>query len=219
MKLYHKIPPVFWVIFLFIIASGCSYDNVVTQDASAKPLSLLFEDTFDNPDSGWEVGTQGGIKDYYQGTYHIRVSDENIFSWSVAQQSLGDVQIEVDMAYTGPAEMGEMGVICRMQNSHDFYMFTIRSDGGYAILKMYQGNEYFISAQGYQFSDAISKGLSTNHLTVLCVGNKLGMTVNGVHLITVEDSSYNVGDVGLVAGSFEEPDVNVYFDNFQVMQP
>ena len=219
MKCIHKLKPIIWVILVLAIASGCSYDDVATQDASAKPLNLLFEDTFEDPGSGWEVSTQGGLKDYYQGTYLIRVSEENIYSWSVAQKSFGDVQIEVDLAFTGSAELGEMGVICRMQNSLDFYIFTVRSDGGYAVLKMYQGNEYFLSAQGYQFSDAIKPGLSTNHLTVLCAGEKLGLAVNGVHLITVEDATYNVGDVGVIAGSFSDPDVNVFFDNFQVIQP
>ncbi|HKJ28416.1 MAG TPA: hypothetical protein VJ965_12310 [Anaerolineales bacterium] len=219
MKSFHRLLLVIGLVPLLILASGCGYENVMPQDASAKPPSLLFEDNFDDPGSGWEVSTQGGVKDYYKGTYHIRIDEKNIFSWSVAQQSLGDVQIEVDLAYTGSAPSAEMGIICRMQNSHDFYMFTIRSDGYYAVFKMYQGNEYFLSADGYQFSDAIQTGVSTNHLTVLCAGERLVLSANGVMLTAVEDSSYAVGDVGVVAGAFNEPDVNVFFDNFSVSQP
>jgi hypothetical protein len=217
---FHKLKQVIWILPILIFACGCGYENVVMpQDASAKPPSLLYEDNFDDPETGWEVSTQGGLKDYYKGTYHIRIDESNIFSWSVAKQSLGDVQIDVDLAYTGSAEVAEMGIICRMQNSHDFYMFTIRSDGYFAIFKMYQGNEYFLSSEGYEFSEAIHTGVSTNHVTVLCAGEQLSLSANGVPLISVEDSSYIVGDVGVLAGAFDEPDVNVFFDNFSVSQP
>ena len=219
MNIFHKLMPSLGLIVLVIVASGCGYENMISQDASAKPPSLLFEDSFDNPGSGWEISTQGGVKDYYKGTYHIRVDEPNIFSWSVAQQSLGDVQIDVDLAYTGSAEVAELGVICRMQNSHDFYLFTIRSDGYYAIFKMYQGSENFLTGDGYQFSEAINTGMSTNHLTVLCAGEGLALSVNDTFLTSVEDGSYMVGDVGLVAGAFSEVDVNAYFDNFEVSQP
>ena len=122
--------------------------------------------------SGWEVSSQGGLKDYYQGTYHIKVADPNIFSWSVAKKSLGDVNISVDLAFTGAAELAEMGVICRMQNNQDFYFFTIRSDGGYAVFKMYQGTEFFLGMEGYQLSPAIHTGIATNHIDADCIGEK-----------------------------------------------
>jgi hypothetical protein len=106
-----------------------------------------------------------------------------------------------------------------MQNSEDFYFMTIRSDGAYAVFKMYQGNEFFIGMEGYQFNPSIRTGLNTNHIEVVCRGENLSLVVNNEHLITVQDSSYQVGDVGVIAGAFDEPGVNVYFDNFRVSQP
>lgn len=217
---YKRMPLVFMSIFLLsIFISGCNLPGMDSQSASANTPNLLFEDDFSNPDSGWEVSPQGGLKDYYNGTYHILISEDNIFSWSVARQSYGDVSISVDTAFTGPAAMAEIGVICRMQNSQDFYFLTIRSDGAFAVFKMYQGNEFFIGMEGYQFSDAIRAGLNTNHIEALCRGENLSLVVNSEHLITVQDSSYQVGDVGVLAGAFDEPEVNVYFDNFRVYQP
>ncbi|NIV31815.1 MAG: hypothetical protein GWN58_20710 [Anaerolineae bacterium] len=43
--------------------------------------------------------------------------------------------------------------------------------------------------------------------------------VNGVQLAQVEDSSYSRGDIGLYAGTFFEPDVEVQFDNLRVERP
>lgn len=211
-----------WMMILLcgaVLLSGCGAVPLVTQTASASGPMLLYEDDFSNAASGWEVSSQGGLKDYYQGTYHIKVADPNILSWSVIDQSYGDVAISVDVAFTGAAEMAEMGVVCRMQNNQDFYFLTLRSDGAYAVFKMYQGNEIFIGMEGYQFSDAIHTGLNTNRIDVSCRGQELSIAANGVHLITVEDSSYHVGDVGLIAGAFNQTDVNVYFDNFSVSQP
>ena len=207
------------LLLLSTLVSGCNLPGVVSQTASANTPNLLFEDNFSDPNSGWEVSSQGGLKDYYNGTYHILISDTNIFSWSVAQQSYGDVAISVDAAFTGPASMAEIGIICRMQNSQDFYFMTLRSDGAFAVFKMYQGNEFFIGMEGYQFNDAIRTGLSTNHIEVSCRGENLSLAVNNQQLITVQDSSYQVGDVGVLAGAFDEPNVNVYFDNFRVFQP
>ncbi len=202
-----------------LIISGCGAVPLGTATASANAPVLLYEDDFSDPTSGWEVSSQGGLKDYYQGTYHIKIDDPNIFSWSTIEQSFGDVSMTVDVAFTGGADLAEMGLICRMQNNQDFYFFTFRSDGAYAVFKMYQGNEIFIGMEGYQFSDAIHTGLNTNLVEVVCRGEELSLTINGTPLVTVDDSSYQVGDVGVIAGAFEQTDVNVYFDNFSVSQP
>ncbi|NIV11054.1 MAG: hypothetical protein GWN62_07095 [Aliifodinibius sp.] len=214
----HKTIIISIFFLLSTVLGGCNLPGMDSQSASANTPSMLFEDHFSNPNSGWEVSSQGGMKDYYNGTYHIQIRDSNIFSWSVAQQSYGDIAISVDSAFTGTANLAEIGVICRMQNSQDFYFMTIRSDGAFAVFKMYQGNEFFIGMEGYEFNDAINTGLSTNRIEAICKGENLSLVVNSEHLITVQDSSYQVGDVGVIAGAFDEPDVNVYFDNFRVFQ-
>jgi hypothetical protein len=43
--------------------------------------------------------------------------------------------------------------------------------------------------------------------------------VNGWRLITTNDTSLNSGNIGLVAGTFDEGGVDIYFDNFTVYQP
>jgi hypothetical protein len=207
------------VILLLISTLGCGISNVLVEATPPEASPILYKEDFSNENSGWERSTQGGRKDYYQGTYHINILDPNLFSWSIAQQSMGDVIVSVDMAFTGSAEMAEMGVICRMQNSADFYFFTIRSDGGYAIFKMYQGNEFFLGMDGYQFHPAIKSGIDTNHLEARCVGDQLSLHVNGEHLVSVQDTSYQVGDLGVIVGAFDQPDVNVFFDNFIVSRP
>lgn len=215
-QMLHRLAAITLGGVLALVLAGC---GPVLPGGSETMSGILFEENFSDPRSGWEISSQGGIKDYYNGTYHIKIDDPNIFSWSVVQHAYGDVQVEVDVAFTGSADLAEMGIICRMENNQDFYFLTIRSDGAYAIFKMYQGNEFFIGMEGYQYDPAIRAGLNTNHLTAECVGERLSLSVNDTLLATVEDSSYQVGDVGLIAGAFEQTDVNVFFDNFVVIQP
>ncbi|MEN8240334.1 MAG: hypothetical protein ABFS17_00300 [Chloroflexota bacterium] len=210
-----------WGAILLIVISSlaCELGSTLLEATPPDASPILFQDDFSNAESGWERSAQGGRKDYYSGTYHINILSANMFSWSVAQQSMGDVVVAADAAYTGSAELAEMGVICRMQNSSDFYFFSIRSDGAYAIFKMYQGSEFFLGMDGYQFSPAINSGLNTNHIEARCVGDQLSLSVNGTQLAVVQDSSYQVGDLGLIVGAFDQPDVNVFFDNFIVSRP
>jgi hypothetical protein len=129
------------------------------------------------------------------------------------------VRIAVDLAFTGEAELAEMGIICRLKDSNNFLFFTIRSDGQFAVFKRQEGSEYFVGMPGYQISPVINPGVSTNHLEVECIGDRLTMYVNDQHLITVNDASFQIGDVGLIVGAFDQTPVNVYFDNFTVIQP
>lgn len=190
-----------------------------TTPARAGEPRLLMEEDFTNPESGWEVSDQGGVKEYFNGTYHIQINDPNIFSWSVVRKTYGDVAIEVEAAFTGSADLAEMGVVCRMVNSHDFYFLTIRSDGAYGIFKMENGDEHFIGMDGYQTSPAINTGVAINVIQAECKGEQLSLAVNGTPLISVMDENYQVGDVGVIAGAFDGSDVNVFFDNFKVTQP
>ena len=43
--------------------------------------------------------------------------------------------------------------------------------------------------------------------------------VNGVQLVQVKDGSYSRGGIGLYAGSFFEPGVEIHFDNLHVEKP
>lgn len=207
------------IIAIWAATLACGVSDILGPGATPTRSGLLFYDDFSNPESGWDQNSEGGVMEYYQGTYHIRIDGLNMFSWSLAYQSFGDVIIRVNLAYTGSAENAEMGVICRLQDNSHFYLFTIRSDGDFAILKMTPDGDDFIGMEGYLHSPAINTGIATNYLEVRCVGNQLIFIVNEQHLITVQDSSYLVGDVGVIAGSFDHAGVDVFFDDFEVHQP
>lgn len=208
-----------WMLLALLTTSACDMGTLFPSQEAKTADGVIFFDDFSNPESGWDESLNGGVKEYYRGTYHILIDVPNHFSWSLAHQSLRDVRIAVDLAYTGDAELAEMGVICRLLDSNNFFFFTIRSDGQFAVFKRQGGNEYFIGMPGYQVSPAIKTGVATNHLEVECIGDRLTLYANGEQLTTVNDSSFQIGDVGLIVGAFDQTAVEVYFDNFTVIQP
>ncbi|MGB8980423.1 MAG: hypothetical protein WCC12_00960, partial [Anaerolineales bacterium] len=58
-----------------------------------------------------------------------------------------------------------------------------------------------------------------NHLRADCIGDKLTFYINYTEGASASDSDLPAGDVGVVAGAFSEPGVDVLFDHFVVIQP
>lgn len=69
------------------------------------------------------------------------------------------------------------------------------------------------------YSDHIIQGKGTNRIRADCSGWSLSLFVNGFQLVNVSDLEYLSGDVGLIAGTEEEPGVDILFDNFVVYAP
>ncbi len=58
-----------------------------------------------------------------------------------------------------------------------------------------------------------------NHLRADCIGSALTFYVNDALVASTQDADFATGGVGVLAGSFEEPGVDVLFQNFVVLQP
>ncbi len=70
-----------------------------------------------------------------------------------------------------------------------------------------------------KYSSAIKKELAINHLQADCQGNTLRFYVNETPIALVQDFDFTNGDVGILAGTFEEGGLDVIFDDFVVTQP
>ena len=95
----------------------------------------------------------------------------------------------------------------------------ITSDGYYGI-GIYTGGQGVLLGQSeMQASDNINKGLAVNHLRADCAGDTLTFYVNGTQVVSAKDARLKSGDVGLLAGTFAQPGVDVIFDNFVALKP
>ncbi len=187
---------------------------------TAKPTAdlLLFADDFSNPQSGWYTETNPDSERLYQdGEFRIAVFAPQFESWAYSQQfsDLTDCIVEVDARRVEGPLNNDYGVLVRSPEDVDgFYMFGISSDGHYWVQKSVgDGWEEMVS---WTPSDAVRQGSAVNHLRVECEGSHFSFLVNSRLLCEVDDESYASGDIGLVAGTFDETGVIVHFDNLRV---
>jgi len=207
------------ILALAVLACSVGADSSGT-DGDPLPSGVLFQDDFSDPSSGWDqVNVDEGITDYADGVYRIFVNTETTDVWANPGLNFSDTVIEVDAAKVGGPDDNDFGVICRYQDTGNFYFFIISSDGFYGVGKVLNGEQSLLGADKLQPSDDIHLGDTTNNIRVDCVGNTLTLFVNGTQLISVQDDTFASGDVGLLAGTYDEIGTDIHFDNFVVRAP
>lgn len=201
-------------VLLVIILAAC---QVTPAPQSG---DTLFEDDFSSGLHTWtRHANDGGIMDHDGGGFRIQVRDTGVMYWSSPGQTFQDVRIEVDtLKIAGPVQ-NKIGVICRQVDSYNFYFFVISTDGYYAIGKMKDNQSMLIDQAAMKYSVAIEQGVSINRIRAECVGSTLRLYVNDAPVALAQDLDFAQGDVGLLAGTFDDANVDVLFDNFSVIVP
>lgn len=183
---------------------------------------ILFEDDFSDTSSGWDrIDDEDGITDYYDGGYRILVNQDNRFFF--ANPGLtdlpNDVRIEVEATKLGGSDDNNFGIICRYQDTSNFYRIIVSSDGFAGIILVQDGTSTNLTGEGLVPFDSALAGNATNEIRVNCIGSTLTLFVNGEQVLTTQDSTFSNGDVGLFAGAFDIVGTDILFDNFIVTRP
>jgi len=210
-----------FVVFLAMASLACQFSSpfVSTPTPVAQTGDTLFYDDFTNPATGWERFTSAeGTMDYDGSGYRFLVNALQANFWSTPGKSFKDVRVEVDVAKLSGPDENRIGLLCRFVENN-YYFFMVSSDGYYTIGKYIGGNVIQLGQSEMQYNESIHTGLAVNHLRADCRGDTLIFYVNGTPVAKAEDSDIAEGDVGLLAGTFAQPGVDVIFDNFVVLQP
>jgi len=209
------------LMLMGLVSVGCSaVPDILASNPTQAGSNVLFQDDFSESTSGWTTLNEGNrLIAYENGGLRFLVNDAKYDYWSTPGLKFSDVHVEVDVTKVAGPDDNDFGIICRYKDENNFYGLLISSDGYYGISKMKEGVHNVIGADGMQVSDIIRKGTGTNRLEADCVGEMLRLSVNGEKLVEAQDSDFASGEVGLVAGAFNEPGVDISFDNFIVMKP
>jgi hypothetical protein len=214
MKSTHLITS-FFLLFTLILSS-CS--SIVPVVPAAKSGEILYQEEFENNTTGWDrISNDHGIMDYDSGGYRILVKQPDFNLWSTAEKDFGDVRIEADVFRLNGPDENRQGLLCRYQNG-DYYFFVISNDGYYGIGKFIGGQTLLLGQTAMQPSEFIQTN-AVNHVRADCIGDTLTFYINYNQVATTKDSDFKNGDVGLLAGAFTQPGVDVLFDHFIVLQP
>ncbi len=206
-----------YLSFVFFLAS-CLPAQPTEPVKVGNPGEVLYQENFANNTSGWDrVLNDGGIMDYDSGGYRILVRQPKMNFWSTPAGNFGDVRVEADVTRLNGPDENRAGLMCRYQNGN-YYFFVVSNDGFYAIGKFTNGQAILIGQESMVASDVIQVE-GANHLRADCIGTTLTFYVNDTQVASTLDADFATGGVGVLAGSFDEPGVDVLFQDFVVMQP
>ena len=206
---------------IMLLLSACEMEALAADRLPwVGDAPVFFMDDFSHESGGWSTHSDSSsFSGYAQGGFRLSTTIPNYQFWSVPGLNFQDVLIHTKAKRLDGPNNNLFGVICRYQDPQNFYALVIGSDRYYGIFKMLEGELKLIDRPTMDFSEVILTGESENEIHALCQGDRLALIVNGSKLIEVRDASLGSGDVGLIAGNFDEPGINVLFDNFIVAKP
>jgi len=219
MKIFrvHLLSAILFFSFLFLLSS-CASTPTPPPTQAAPSGTILFQDEFDVSTTGWDrLANEGSIMDYFEGGFRILVQHPNLNFWSTPQKNYGDVRVEADVLKLAGPDENRMGLMCRYQGGN-YYFFIISNDGYYAIGKFIKGQATLLGQSEMQESPVVQPNM-INRLRADCIGSSLTFYLNGKKLALVQDGELKSGDIGVLAGAFSQPGVDVSFDHFVVTQP
>ncbi len=211
----------FVLIILLWMSLACSGTEALSQaQDTPQPGAVLFQDDFSDSHSGWDTWEdEVSMVKYQDGGLRILVGEEEYDYWTSPGEKYLDTRVEVEAAKLSGPDDNDFGILCRYKDPDNFYALLISSDGYAGILKVKDGAYNLISGESMDYFEVIQKGSAVNRLEARCVGSKLALSVNGQEMLSVDDFDFMYGEVGLIAGSYDEPGVDIFFDNFIVYNP
>ena len=219
-----ELKPIYVLIVLAVLFAGCSLLPVASAiesgNGSEQPDGTIDFDDFSDNTSGWNrLETDLGGTDYMDGAYHIFIDEKHTDYFSTLYRTYENIGLQVDAKRVeGPVD-NNYGLICRFQDEKNFYAGMISSDGYYGLLKIENGQYTVIGHDAMTFSDSLASPDGLYTLRLDCYQNFLFLYVNGEILDVQQDDTFSSGDIGLIAGSFEDTGVHIQFDNFYLIDP
>ena len=209
--------------FLLLWVNGCALlpnNDPVTCDEEGR---LLSDDFSGAQDCGWQLySDRSTVVEIVDGVLQMSAGQPGEFWWTNPRRDFEDVIIVTQARQESGPDDNAYGVICRYQDTENFYIFLISGDGYYAIGKYHSDDSQvqYLTADGqYVYSDILNQGAATNEIRASCVGNELALAVNGIQLVSVTDDAFATGDVGVGVTTFQPGTAVVQFDNFIVTAP
>lgn len=208
-------------------AEGSRFVAAFDNFAAAVPSSgqqasegqtVLYEE-FSNNDRNWSETAEADTSTYISdGRLFLQVNPVQFSLWIPDPETpeFENIVINVDVNIEQAAHDGDIGVLCRYQDADNHYALEVSEDGYYTIWKRVNGEVVYIVE--WAPSDLIPTDGSPFVLNASCDGAQLSVGINGNLLATGTDTDYFSGNVGMIAGTWENPGLIVSFDNFEVIQ-
>ena len=211
------------LITVFVI-SGCNYfhDGKISQDKLpwTKSGQVMMIENFDNPKTNWEeVSNAYELKRYSKQGYFVSVFPVNARAISTSGKVFSDAKFSVEVQKITGSLNTNYGLICRYQDKHNFYGFVVATDGYAGIYIVKNGQTQLLSGEKFMFTEVINQDDGVNMIVASCTGDQLSLTVNAEEIITVKDSNFINGELGIFLETIDEGNASATFNEFIVVKP
>lgn len=180
---------------------------------------FLFRDDFSQDLSLWDIFEEpDATSEIIDGHLMLTVTNKSSVAFTVAALNVTDFDMAVQTVYVGGGSSSTYGIIFRYIDTHNFYRFDVSGDGLWGVSRR-QGDQW-ISIVELNASPGIHTGSSAeNTLRIVAHAKDFVFYANGVELGRISDNNLPVGRIGLFASTFDEPTIQVSFDQVTVVEP
>jgi len=189
---------------------------------SASRWPVLFEEPFDRVDESkdWPLGSKDDplaniTWSIAGGKYTWEAEARDSFVWWAypTMQSASDFYLAVTARQLSGPSSGEYGLVYRITENDEYYLFEISADGQFAVfLNGANGWEALLDWQG---SNAIQPD-GENLMAVIAQGAQFYLFINGQKVAELYDDRLAEGKTGLLIGLTNPGDAGKWeFDNFE----
>ncbi|MBN1119759.1 MAG: immune inhibitor A [Anaerolineae bacterium] len=180
---------------------------------------VLFADDFSFPCSGWNYSTTlhhaGG---YDNDRFFLKTMGQYEMAEAFTQDIYEEAVVDVEMRWDYTPSLHYAGLACAAAEYGNYYSFTIDNNGYYLVDRLVDGN--WVTLIDWTFSPFINQGQgSMNRLKLQCDEERAAFAVNGVTLASFSDYDHQPGKIGLIAGTYDDPYMQVSFDNLTIREP
>ena len=180
---------------------------------------IAYEDTFDDPESGFnEAEVEGVVWEYEDGgVYNIYVGKESWYAWSFlpTDTQYSDFTIEFDIKLRSSGDGHGGGVMFRVLDSTNHYKAII-GNGTYRMIK--RENDEWETFVPWTLSDNINGSGIYNHVKISVIGSQISLCVNDALIDTIFDESTSLtsGFIALVGDTMTDAGADAVFDNLKL---
>lgn len=208
----------------------------------ATPGDLLYVSTFDDPSTDWEQYEGRLSAQVMDAALRLDVDAEASLPFSTAAPYFSDFDMLVRTRPVAGPINNAYGVVFRLQDRDNYYMFLISSDGYYQVQRKVNGQERLLSDwipsplinQGFDVDNwlrVVARGESfqfyiNGEIVDLCIpSSAFGVSTYSDHCVDGEmeshliDGAMSDGQLGVVAQSFDERGVVIDFDDLLIYGP
>ncbi|MFW5713543.1 MAG: hypothetical protein ACOCYU_02610, partial [Brevefilum sp.] len=188
------------------------------QHADFEPQgNLILSEEFNDNDNGWALFEDSrGRVNLINGQMVFEITGERLIYWTTLPNQYEKLIMAAAPQIINSAGDGDFGFICGYEDVDNFTALEVSEDGYYAIWK-YDNDEY-VSLVEWTYADEIVAG-GPFTLAAYCGPDRLALALNETLLAETVDPNYQPGRVGLVAGCWDNPDLRLGFENFNIFEP